>query len=96
MIVAELNVVRVAVVEPKADAPLIIDRDRMLPGTLAFEGVEPLAGRNAQVGHLRRDMPRVELSQGAARDVGWHPPCLPRAEELLGLTIGEGPDHPEL
>jgi hypothetical protein len=44
VIVAELNVIRVAVVEPKADAPLIIDRDRMLPRTVAFEGVEPVPG----------------------------------------------------
>jgi len=52
VIVAELDVVRVAVVEPKADARLIIDRDRMLPGTVALEGVETIAGRNAQVGAL--------------------------------------------
>ena len=96
MIVAGLDVVRVAVVEPKADAPLIIDRDRMLPCTVAFEGVEPVAGRNAQVGHLRRHMHRFELSKGAARDVGRHSPGLSRAEELLGLTIGEGLDHTEL
>ena len=96
VIVAELNVVRVAVVKPKANAPLIIDRDRMLPCTIAFEGVKPAAGRNAQVVHLRRDMHRLELSQGAARDVGRHSPCFSRTEELFGLTVGEGLDHTEL
>ena len=88
MIVAELDVVRVAFVEPKADAPLIIDRDRMLPGTITLEGVEPVAGRNAQVGQLRRDMHRLKLPKRAPRDIGRHSPCIPRAEELLGLTIG--------
>lgn len=96
MIVAELDVVRVAIIEPKADAPLIIDRDGMLPCTVAFECVEPVAGRNAQVGHLRRHMHRFELSQGAARDVGPHSPGLSRAEVLLGLTVGEGLDHTKL
>ena len=33
----ELDIVGVAIFEPEADAPLVVDRDRMLPLAVAFE-----------------------------------------------------------
>jgi len=37
MVVTELDLVRIAVSEPEADAPLIVDGDGMLPGAIAFQ-----------------------------------------------------------
>jgi hypothetical protein len=42
MIIYDLDIVRVAVDKAKADAPPVIDPDRMLPGTIAFQQLEPI------------------------------------------------------
>ena len=49
VIVAEFHVIGIAVNEPKADSPLIVDRNGVLSLTVALEWVEPIARRNLQV-----------------------------------------------
>jgi hypothetical protein len=93
VVVAELDVVCIAVFEPEADAPLVVDRDGVLPRAIAFESVKPIAGRNLEVRDLVRDMDSFKLAQGAARDVGGHLGGLPSAEELFSPPISEGLDH---
>ena len=93
VIVAELDVERIAVLESEADPPLIVDRDRVLPRAVAFERVQAIARRDAQVGHCNRDMHRLELAQGPARHI--RRDALRRAgpKERLRLAIREGLNH---
>lgn len=93
VVVAELDLVGIAVLEPEADAPSVVDGDGVLPRAIALERVQAIAGRHLEVRHLRRDMHGFELAQGAAGDVGGHLPGLAGAEELLGLSLGERLDH---
>ena len=93
MIVAELDIVGIAIFEPKADAPLIVDSDRMLPRAVAFERMEPVAGRYPQVGEHDRNMDSFQLAQGASSDVWRDPLRLPGPVQFFGLPIREGFDH---
>lgn len=93
MVVTELNVVGVAIREPKADAPLIVDRNGVLSRAIALEGMQAVAGRHFEIGDLQRGVDGFESAESAPRDVGGHLLGLAGAEELLGLAVGEGLDH---
>ncbi len=49
MIVCYFNVIGIAVFPAKADSPLIVDPDTILPFAIAFQGFEPVARRNPEV-----------------------------------------------
>ncbi len=50
MVVAELDVVRIAVEKAEADAPLIIDRNSVLPDAVSLERMESIAGSEQFLG----------------------------------------------
>ena len=93
MVVTELDLQRVTVLEAKADAPLIVDRDGMLTGATALQRMQTIAGRHAKITELGGDMYCFQLAQGTPRDVCRHPLSSPRAKELLGRAVGERLDH---
>ena len=96
VVVAELDVVRIAVDKTETDAPLVIDRNGVLPDAVSLECMEPIAGRHTQVRDLERRVDGFELSERAARHVGGHLLGLARSEQLLGLPVGKGLDHSKL
>jgi hypothetical protein len=49
VVIAELDVVGVAVQETETDPPLIVHANRVLPFAGAFECVESIAGWNFQI-----------------------------------------------
>jgi hypothetical protein len=49
VVVADLDLVRVAVLPDEADAPLVVDADAELSGAVPGEPLEAVAGRAAQV-----------------------------------------------
>jgi hypothetical protein len=49
MIVDDLDVKDIAVFPAKADPPLIIDADAVLPLALALESFEPISWRNPEI-----------------------------------------------
>jgi hypothetical protein len=79
MVVAELDVVRVPIRESKADAPLIVHRDRILASSIPGQRMEPITGWNTQVVEAHGKIDILELSSRSLRNVGWHPPGLARA-----------------
>lgn len=69
MIVTELDFEGIAGFEAKAYAPLIIDRDSVLTGTITLQSVQPIAWGDAKIGQLHGDMHGFQFSQGAPRHV---------------------------
>jgi hypothetical protein len=49
MIVHYLYVKRIFSLPAKANAPLVIDSDALLPEAVPFQGFQPVAGRNSQI-----------------------------------------------
>jgi hypothetical protein len=96
VIVTELNIERIPIRKAEADPPLVIDRDGVLPGAVAFERMQPIAGRDLQVGQRRGDMNGFKLTEGSARHIRRDALRLAGPKELLRLTIREGLDHAEM
>jgi len=76
----------------ETDAVLVVDPDRVLPGPVAFQCLQPVAGRHAKVvQHMRR----VQHRQFALR----HPFEIDEAPDPLapgkafGVAAGEAADH---
>ena len=93
MVVAKFNIIRIALLEPKANPPLVVHGDRVLTGTIPLEGVETIARWHTKVVQLRSRMDGLQLAQRSAGDVRRHPSIPARAEERLGRMVGEGLDH---
>lgn len=93
MVVAELDVICIAVDETEADAPLVIDRNGVLSGAVSLQCVEPIAGRHVQVGDLERRVDGLKLSQRPPSHIRGHLLGLAGSKQLLSLPVSEGLDH---
>ena len=83
----------IAVRPPEADAPLIVDPDAMLAGTVALQFLQPVAGRHPQIRQRLGGINSHQLPQhGALERRGIVPDAL-AVEETLRITIGEAFDH---
>ena len=93
MVVDDLDIVRVALRPAKADAPLIVDPDAVLPRTVATQLLEPVTGRNPEI---VEPAGRVELNQFAQHDpsqIGRVVPDRLALPEARGVTISKAADH---
>jgi hypothetical protein len=94
VVVAELNIVRIALLEPKANPPLVVDRNCILAAAITRQRMQAIAGGNPKVSHLRCDMYHLKLPKCPARYIGWQSLGLSSTKQLLGLPVREGLDHP--
>jgi hypothetical protein len=69
VVIRNLNVVGVAVAPPKADTPLIVDPDAVLPATVAQQLLKSIAGRRSKVIQCFGRIENEELSQGGALEI---------------------------
>jgi hypothetical protein len=93
MIITNLDVKCVTIFKAKADAPLIVDPDRILSVTITLQPLEAIARRHPQIIKPMRGMQRHQLAPGAIRDVCGQAARSVAFEELLGLLILEGSYH---
>lgn len=93
VVVGDLDVVGVAVNEPEADAPLVVDRDRVLSLPVPFELMQSVAGRDSQVVKARSQVDVLELPSCPLRDVGRETPRLARHVQVLRVPVPECLDH---
>jgi len=76
----------------KTDAVLIVDPDAVLAGTIAFECLEPIPGRNPQVVEPAGDLELSELASSDRLDTDESPN--PRsAGKSFSVGISERDDH---
>ena len=68
MVVNDLNPFWTSVAPPKADSPLIVDSDTVLPRTITAQTLEPVARRNPEVFQTTRSINLAQLAQRDAHD----------------------------
>ena len=95
MIVNDLNLVGIAILPPKADAPLLVHANTVLAGAIAPELLQSIPRRHAEVVELLGRIHRHKFAQHGALEIrriasDWLP-----NEQPLGIAIGEGVDHRE-
>ena len=69
MVVADLNIVGVAVKESKTDPPLIVDGNGMLPFPIILERMQAISGRHLEVVEPGCQLHVFQLAGGACGDV---------------------------
>ena len=68
MVVNNLNPFWTSVAPPKADTPLIIDSDTVLPRTITAQMLKPVARRNPKILETTRGVNLPQLAQRNASD----------------------------
>ena len=76
----------------KYDPPLVVDANGIPSFSVAFEGLQPVAGRNRQIGEVSRTIHLNQLAKCNAFE------CLEAlvpffTEQLLGIRVVKGLDH---
>lgn len=94
MVVADFDVVCVAVHEPKTDSPPFIDRYRVLPFAIIFQVVQLIARRYFQIPENSCSVDLLKLSPSPGQNLRRQPPRLAFQVQFLGALVREGFDHP--
>jgi hypothetical protein len=93
MIVADFDVVRITVDEPKTNPPLIVHGNRVLALSIIFERVKVIAWWHFQVAQGRRQVDVLEFAGSSPGHISWEASRLSRQEQLSGAFVGERLDH---
>ena len=93
MVIANLDLQRIAALPDKADAPLVVDADCVLAGAVSGEPLEAVARRAAQVDKVVRVGKHAQLAQRDGLDFGRQALGEPAVEHLLGLGVAKRLDH---
>src|SRR5665811_763125 len=96
MVVTDLNVVGISVFEDKADSPLVVDRDRMLPFAVTLQAMQPIAGRLLQVLQTRSQVQILQSAPGSSRQVRLKPFRLSGGVQLLRALVRKRLDHTDI
>ena len=63
MVVNDLNPFWTSVAPPKADSPLIVDSDTVLPRTITAQTLKPIARRDPEILQTTRSVNLTQLAQ---------------------------------
>jgi hypothetical protein len=92
MIVDNLHVPSIGSSPAKANPPLIVNPNAVLPPSLSNKSFEPIAWKRRQIGKRRRRVQLVELPLRHG-SYALKTPAEFTPEDSLGLLVPEGPDH---
>lgn len=93
MVVADFDVGRITVHEPKTNAPLIVHGNGMLALAVIFERVKVIAWWHLQVAQHRRQVDVLEFTGSSPGHIGWEPGRFALQVQLSGAFVGECLDH---
>jgi len=93
MVIHDFNIVSIPFPPNKADAPLVVDADAVLPSAIAMQRFEPITRWRGQIAQVCRSIDLCQLSLRDSFDgtKPFRPLPLMRAFRLLRA---EGLDHP--
>lgn len=94
MVVDDLDIVRVSVDPSKADAPLVVDANAVLPCSAAFQRFQSIARRNREIAQPCDGRQLRELSRRSAANRGRKSPRRSAAVKVLGVGTAKARDHP--
>jgi hypothetical protein len=93
VIIDHLYVVSIAGTPSKAYAPLIVDPDAVLAGSVALQCLQPVAGRYTQEVERCCGIDLQQLPMRQSLDVGRKSATMLASKKLLRLSIREALDH---
>ncbi len=93
MVVGYFHVKSVAVFPAKADSPLVVNGYGMLTGTIPFQGMEAVTGRNFQIVEVACQLDVFQPANRSADDIRRQTSGLAGQVDLLRVFVGECLDH---
>ncbi len=93
VVVDDLYVEGISGAPDEADAPLIVDADAVLASTIALERLEPIAGRNPQIGEGVGRIENDEFSKRDALKAGGQTTRAATLKERFRVGVAEGANH---
>jgi hypothetical protein len=93
MIVDDFDIEGVTIGKAKADAPLVVDPDRIPPGTVAFQCFQAIGRRQAQVVNSGCGIQLPQAHDGSPQDIPRQSARFPGDEKPLSFGIGKRTDH---
>lgn len=93
VIVTNFDIVDVAIDKPETDAPLIVDRDRVLSLAVSVKGMESIPGRNSQILQSYRQVQIFKLANCSLGYVRGKEFCFPGDIQISGALIRKRFDH---
>jgi hypothetical protein len=95
VIVDDLDLVGVAILPAKADAPLLVHTNTVLANSIAPELLQPITRRHAKVAELLGRVHHHKFAQHRALEIRRISSDGLASEQSLGIAIGEGVNHGE-
>lgn len=92
MVVHNLNLEGIRIDPSKADAPLVVDSNAVLPLAVSNKGLKAISRNGAQIRQARSRMNVIEFAFRHQRD-SLELPAELAAKHLLGFVVAERPDH---
>ena len=93
MIVGDLHVIGLSVVPSETDAPLFVDPDGVLAGSVSFQRVQSGSRRDVRVLQRVRRVKRQELPMRSSVNVRRETTYALSLEDGLRVTVREGLNH---
>ena len=93
MVVDDFDLFGVRAGPDKANAPLVVDTDGMLAGTIALQGLEPVARREPQEGKFDGGIDELKFGEGPLLDIRRKTTGAGAVPEFFSLGAREALDH---
>jgi hypothetical protein len=95
VVVNEFDIMSITVPPAETDPPLIVDANTVLPGAVATELLEPVAGRSPKVVKRFRSIMNNQLPKHYASEDRRIAPNRLSREHALRVAVRKAPDHDE-
>jgi hypothetical protein len=93
MIVGDLDAIGTAILPDETDAPLVVDPDAMLAGSVPLQGFQMIARRRGQVAQLFSLMDLAQFALSNPLDVRRKFPGKLSMEKPFRILVEEAPNH---
>ena len=93
MIIHQFYVKSVSIAPDKADAPLSVHADAVLPQPVAFQRFQPVGRGYSQILQLKGVMNHLQLPLCCTQDVIWKTGNQKAVKQRFGMFVCEGFDH---
>ena len=93
MIVRDLNFIRLSAAPAKADTPLIIDSNAVLPRSVSRKLLQPVARWRSKIHQGVRRVDDLQLALGDPLQAQGELPRALTSENPLRMSVTEGPDQ---
>jgi hypothetical protein len=95
MVINNFNLLGMAIGPNKANTPLVVDADAVLPSSVATQSFQPVAGRYTQKVKTRRGMYLLQFPNSHGCNV--RKPCHPSpVKQQFGVRVAEALNHADI